>query len=61
MTLQEWHQAEGRTQTWAARQVGVPIWTYNKWYNGRCKPSDEHRQAIERVTSGAVPVIVWGE
>ena len=30
MTLQEWHKTEGRTQTWAARQVGVPIWTYNK-------------------------------
>jgi DNA-binding XRE family transcriptional regulator len=46
MTLQEWHKTEGRTQTWAARQVGVPIWTYNKWYNGRCKPTDEHRQAL---------------
>lgn len=57
--LGRWLDEQGRKQKWLAAETGAGINTVSGWVRGKAVPDKRYRQAIERITSGAVPVSVW--
>ena len=54
MTLKEWRQREGLTQTLAGARVGIDQGRFSAYEAGRSKPTGETIRRIERATNGAV-------
>jgi DNA-binding transcriptional regulator YdaS (Cro superfamily) len=42
-----------------AKDLGVSKTAVHAWRAGLQKPSDEHAEALERLTKNAVPAVAW--
>lgn len=59
MTLKDWIEKRGITQSDFARRVGVQQSTVNKIIHGHRKPSMRVAYAIEVATNGAIKSESW--
>lgn len=59
--LRQWRETRQPriSQQDAADSIGVRQATWSAWEGGRAKPQVEQAIAIERLTSGEVPVVSW--
>lgn len=57
--LRAWLLKPGNSQTRLADELGVSQAAVQKWSVGKTRPSAHHRQAIEKITEGAVPEVGW--
>lgn len=58
-TLARWRNDVGATTAAMARELGVSQASWRGWEAGRCLPQQDAREAIARLTSGAVPAEAW--
>lgn len=54
-----WLKAEGLTQAWLARELGVANAVLWRWLAGDRQPRTDFAAAIERITGGVVKSNVW--
>lgn len=59
MTLKEWLDLTGATQTELSAETGIPQALLSKYVVGRQRPHIDNAVAIERATKGKVPVEQW--
>jgi hypothetical protein len=59
MTLKEWLESTGTTQTLLADKTGIPQALLSKYVVGRQRPHIDNAVAIEKETGGKVPVESW--
>lgn len=57
--LLDWLDAAERSKAWLARKIGVSRGLVQQWEQGRCTPSQEQREAIERVTREWAGPVGW--
>jgi DNA-binding transcriptional regulator YdaS (Cro superfamily) len=59
MTLKQWFDATGKTQEWLAEATGIQQPLISKYARGWQRPQIDNAVAIEKATSGKVPVEAW--
>lgn len=59
MTLKEWLESTGTTQTVLAKKTEIPQALLSKYVVGRQRPHIDNAVAIEKATAGKVPVESW--
>lgn len=57
--LAEWIALGGRKHHWVAAQIRVDRSALTAWLKGSRAPQAVYRDALERLTKGAVPVEAW--